>query len=149
MFQIHHLADKTCPIWPLTTGSASSEMRAFLSPPTSLEGEEEEAQEAQGILWTTRLNERGESSSDMLADSHRGPSDTGPLSPLWEKELLEMIFHQGFPRSTTCSICNTIKKKKTYSKTQPCHIKIFQHLSKLYWKVETQELLEPGRQMLQ
>ncbi|KAL0611519.1 hypothetical protein AAY473_018143, partial [Plecturocebus cupreus] len=68
--------------------------------------EEEEAQEAQGLLWTTRLNERGESSSDMLADSHRGPSDTGPLSPLWEKELLEMIFHQGFPRSTTCSICN-------------------------------------------
>ncbi|KAL0611534.1 Melanoma inhibitory activity protein 2 [Plecturocebus cupreus] len=42
------------------------------------EREEEEAQEAQGILWTTRLNERGESSSDMLADSHRGPSDAGP-----------------------------------------------------------------------
>lgn len=31
-------------------------------------------------------NERGEPSSDRLPDPHRPPSDTGSLSPHWDRE---------------------------------------------------------------
>lgn len=31
-------------------------------------------------------NERGELSSDRLTDPHRPPSDTGSLSPPWDRE---------------------------------------------------------------
>ncbi|KAK2101868.1 Melanoma inhibitory activity protein 2, partial [Saguinus oedipus] len=81
---------------PSPLGQPSSEMRAFLSPPISLEGPPRflplltrrggrGSRGPENPLDHQIINERGESSSDMLTHSHRGPSDTGPLSPLWEK----------------------------------------------------------------
>ncbi|XP_014647589.1 PREDICTED: melanoma inhibitory activity protein 3 isoform X1 [Ceratotherium simum simum] len=42
-------------------------------------------------------NERGESSSDRLADPHRAPSDTGSLSPPWDQDRRMMIPPAGQP----------------------------------------------------
>uniref|UniRef100_A0A8B9UFB6 Uncharacterized protein n=1 Tax=Anas zonorhyncha TaxID=75864 RepID=A0A8B9UFB6_9AVES len=99
------------PYGPSPMGRPSSETRAFLSPPTLLEGPlrlspmlpgggggrgsfiptDERKQKAS--------NERGEPSSDRLPDPHRPPSDTGSLSPPWDRERRIILPPPGEPYS--------------------------------------------------
>ncbi|NXG62386.1 CTGE5 factor, partial [Hemiprocne comata] len=84
------------PYGPSPMGRPSSETRAFLSPPTLLEGPLRLSPMlpggggGRGSRGPTAMyeagNERGESSSDRLTDPHRPPSDTGSLSPPWDRE---------------------------------------------------------------
>ncbi|XP_048654597.1 melanoma inhibitory activity protein 2 isoform X3 [Marmota marmota marmota] len=83
-------------------GQPSSERRAFLSPPTLLEGPlrlspllpgggGRGSRGPENPLDHQISNERGESSHDRLTDPHRAPSDTGSLSPPWEQDRRMMI----------------------------------------------------------
>uniref|UniRef100_F7IEC0 Melanoma inhibitory activity protein 2 n=1 Tax=Callithrix jacchus TaxID=9483 RepID=F7IEC0_CALJA len=85
------------PYGPSPLGRPSSETRAFLSPPTLLEGPLRLSPLLPGgggrgprgpgnPLDHQITNERGESSCDRLTDPHRAPSDTGSLSPPWEQD---------------------------------------------------------------
>ncbi|XP_071413981.1 melanoma inhibitory activity protein 2 isoform X2 [Pithys albifrons albifrons] len=84
------------PYGPSPMGRPSSETRAFLSPPTLLEGPLRLSPMLPGggggrgsrgpsAMYETG-SERGELSSDRLTDPHRPPSDTGSLSPPWDRE---------------------------------------------------------------
>ncbi|XP_064427044.1 melanoma inhibitory activity protein 2 isoform X8 [Mirounga angustirostris] len=90
------------PYGPSPLGRPSSETRAFLSPPTLLEGPLRLSPLLPGgggrgsrgpgnPLDHQNTNERGESSCDRLADAHRALSDTGSLSPPWEQDRRMMI----------------------------------------------------------
>ncbi|KGL73632.1 cTAGE family member 5, partial [Tinamus guttatus] len=86
------------PYGPSPMGRPSSETRAFLSPPTLLEGPLRLSPMLPGggggrgsrgpgtTVMYEGNNERGELSSDRLTDPHRPPSDTGSLSPPWDRE---------------------------------------------------------------
>ncbi|XP_072720753.1 melanoma inhibitory activity protein 2 isoform X1 [Ciconia boyciana] len=84
------------PYGPSPMGRPSSETRAFLSPPTLLEGPLRLSPMlpggggGRGSRGPTAMyeagNERGDLSSDRLTDPHRPPSDTGSLSPPWDRE---------------------------------------------------------------
>ncbi|XP_040131022.2 melanoma inhibitory activity protein 2 isoform X4 [Ictidomys tridecemlineatus] len=91
-------------------GRPSSETRAFLSPPTLLEGPlrlspllpgggGRGSRGPENPLDHQFSNERGESSYDRLTDPHRAPSDTGSLSPPWEQDRRMMIPPPGQPYS--------------------------------------------------
>ncbi|KAM4830493.1 melanoma inhibitory activity protein 2 isoform 1-T1 [Urocitellus parryii] len=91
-------------------GRPSSETRAFLSPPTLLEGPlrlspllpgggGRGSRGPENPLDHQISNERGESSYDRLTDPHRAPSDTGSLSPPWEQDRRMMIPPPGQPYS--------------------------------------------------
>ncbi|XP_017807104.3 cTAGE family member 2 [Papio anubis] len=99
--------------WPSSEmGQPSSEMRAFLYPPTLLEGPLRRLPLLPGgggrgpggpenPLDCQMTNERGEASCDRLTSPHRAPSGTGPLSPLWEQDR-RMVFPppgQSYPDS--------------------------------------------------
>ncbi|XP_060614826.2 melanoma inhibitory activity protein 2 isoform X3 [Anolis sagrei] len=83
------------PYGPSPMGRPSSETRAFLSPPTLLEGPLRlspvlpggggRGSRGPGNAYDMG-NERGEMNSDRLPDSHRPPSDTGSLSPPWDRD---------------------------------------------------------------
>ncbi|XP_074959551.1 melanoma inhibitory activity protein 2 isoform X2 [Phalacrocorax aristotelis] len=84
------------PYGPSPMGRPSSETRAFLSPPTLLEGPLRLSPMlpggggGRGSRGPTAMyeagNERGELSSDRLTEPQRPPSDTGSLSPPWDRE---------------------------------------------------------------
>ncbi|XP_053923973.1 melanoma inhibitory activity protein 2 isoform X3 [Cuculus canorus] len=84
------------PYGPSPMGRPSSETRAFLSPPTLLEGPLRLSPMLPGggggrgsrgpAAMNEAGNERGELNSDRLTDPHRPPSDTGSLSPPWDRE---------------------------------------------------------------
>ncbi|XP_055989744.1 melanoma inhibitory activity protein 2 isoform X2 [Sorex fumeus] len=95
------------PYGPSPLGRPSSETRAFLSPPTLLEGPLRLSPLLPGgggrgsrgpgnPLDHHMANERGES-SDRLTDPHRAPSDTGSLSPPWDQDRRMMIPTSGQP----------------------------------------------------
>ncbi|KAF5925839.1 hypothetical protein HPG69_002290, partial [Diceros bicornis minor] len=97
------------PYGPSPLGRPSPETRAFLSPPTLLEGPLRLSPLLPGgggrgsrgpgnPLDQQITNERGESSSDRLADPHRAPSDTGSLSPPWDQDRRMMIPPAGMER---------------------------------------------------
>uniref|UniRef100_Q96PC5-6 Isoform 5 of Melanoma inhibitory activity protein 2 n=2 Tax=Homo sapiens TaxID=9606 RepID=Q96PC5-6 len=90
------------PYGPSPLGWPSSETRAFLSPPTLLEGPLRLSPLLPGgggrgsrgpgnPLDHQITNERGESSCDRLTDPHRAPSDTGSLSPPWDQDRRMMF----------------------------------------------------------
>ncbi|XP_021398402.2 melanoma inhibitory activity protein 2 isoform X1 [Lonchura striata] len=84
------------PYGPSPMGRPSSETRAFLSPPTLLEGPLRLSPMLPGggggrgsrgpAAMYEAGSERGELNPDRLTDPHRPPSDTGSLSPPWERE---------------------------------------------------------------
>ncbi|XP_011219603.2 melanoma inhibitory activity protein 2 isoform X5 [Ailuropoda melanoleuca] len=96
------------PYGPSPLGRPSSETRAFLSPPTLLEGPLRLSPLLPGgggrgsrgpgnPLDHQNTNERGESSCDRLPHAHRAPSDTGSLSPPWEQDRRMMVPPSGQP----------------------------------------------------
>ncbi|NXE86602.1 CTGE5 factor, partial [Menura novaehollandiae] len=96
------------PYGPSPMGRPSSETRAFLSPPTLLEGPLRLSPMlpgggggGRGSRGPTAMyeagSERGELSSDRLTDPHRPPSDTGSLSPPWERERRIILPPPGEP----------------------------------------------------
>lgn len=90
-------------------GRPSSETRAFLSPPTLLEGPLRLSPMLPGAgggrgsrgpgstVMYEASNERGDMSSDRLTDPHRPPSDTGSLSPPWDRERRIILPPSGEP----------------------------------------------------
>ncbi|XP_072862617.1 cTAGE family member 2 isoform X2 [Chlorocebus sabaeus] len=100
------------PYAPSPLGRPSSEMRAFLYPPTLLEGPLRRSPLLPGgggrgpggpgnPLDCQMTNERGEASCGRLTSLHRAPSGSRPLSPLWEEDL-RMVFPppgQSYPDS--------------------------------------------------
>ncbi|XP_062061211.1 melanoma inhibitory activity protein 2 isoform X3 [Lepus europaeus] len=98
------------PYGPSPLGRPSSETRAFLSPPTLLEGPlrlspllpgggGRGSRGPENPLDPPVTNERGDSSCDRFPDPHRAPSDTGSLSPPWEQDRRMMIPPPGQPYS--------------------------------------------------
>ncbi|NWS97895.1 CTGE5 factor, partial [Mionectes macconnelli] len=95
------------PYGPSPMGRPSSETRAFLSPPTLLEGPLRLSPMLPGggggrgsrgpPAMYEAGSERGELSSDRLTDPHRPPSDTGSLSPPWERERRIILPPPGEP----------------------------------------------------
>ncbi|XP_069640031.1 melanoma inhibitory activity protein 2 isoform X3 [Haliaeetus albicilla] len=95
------------PYGPSPMGRPSSETRAFLSPPTLLEGPLRLSPMlpggggGRGSRGPTAMyeggNEGGELSSDRLTDPHRPPSDTGSLSPPWDRERRIILPPPGEP----------------------------------------------------
>ncbi|XP_034624459.1 melanoma inhibitory activity protein 2 isoform X4 [Trachemys scripta elegans] len=96
------------PYGPSPMGRPSSETRAFLSPPTLLEGPlrlspmlpgggGRGSRGAGNPAMYESANERGELSSDRLSDPHRAPSDTGSLSPPWDRDHRIMLPSSGQP----------------------------------------------------
>ncbi|NXF05395.1 CTGE5 factor, partial [Smithornis capensis] len=95
------------PYGPSPMGRPSSETRAFLSPPTLLEGPLRLSPMLPGggggrgsrgpSAVYEASSERGELSSDRLTDPHRPPSDTGSLSPPWDRERRIMLPPPGEP----------------------------------------------------
>ncbi|XP_043405864.1 melanoma inhibitory activity protein 2 isoform X1 [Chelonia mydas] len=96
------------PYGPSPMGRPSSETRAFLSPPTLLEGPlrlspmlpgggGRGSRGAGNPAMYEAANERGELSSDRLSDPHRAPSDTGSLSPPWDRDRRIMLPSSGQP----------------------------------------------------
>ncbi|NXK92364.1 CTGE5 factor, partial [Formicarius rufipectus] len=96
------------PYGPSPMGRPSSETRAFLSPPTLLEGPLRLSPMLPGgggggrgsrgpSAMYEAGSERGELSSDRLTDSHRPPSDTGSLSPPWDRERRIILPPPGEP----------------------------------------------------
>ncbi|KAM9645873.1 melanoma inhibitory activity protein 2 isoform 2-T2 [Trichechus inunguis] len=94
------------PYGPSPLGRPSPETRAFLSPPTLLEGPlrlspllpgggGRDSRGPGNLLDHQITNERGESSYDRLFGPHRAPSDTGSLSPPWEQDRKMMILPSG------------------------------------------------------
>ncbi|XP_027527066.1 endoplasmic reticulum export factor CTAGE5 isoform X4 [Neopelma chrysocephalum] len=94
------------PYGPSPMGRPSSETRAFLSPPTLLEGPLRLSpmlpgggggRGSRGPSAMYEGSERGELISDRLTDPHRPPSDTGSLSPPWERERRIILPPPGEP----------------------------------------------------
>ncbi|NXB81058.1 CTGE5 factor, partial [Donacobius atricapilla] len=95
------------PYGPSPMGRPSSETRVFLSPPTLLEGPLRLSPMlpggggGRGSRGPTAMyeagSERGELNSDRSADPHRPPSDTGSLSPPWERERRIILPPPGEP----------------------------------------------------
>ncbi|XP_040824455.1 melanoma inhibitory activity protein 2 isoform X7 [Ochotona curzoniae] len=96
------------PYGPSPLGRPSSETRAFLSPPTLLEGPlrlspllpgggGRGSRGPENSLDPPITSERGESSYDKYSDPHREPSDTGSLSPPWEQDRRMTIPPPGQP----------------------------------------------------
>ncbi|KAM6445764.1 melanoma inhibitory activity protein 2 isoform 3-T3 [Rhynochetos jubatus] len=96
------------PYGPSPMGRPSSETRAFLSPPTLLEGPLRLSPMlpgggggGRGSRGPTAMyeagNERGELGVDRLTDPHRPPSDTGSLSPPWDRERRIILPPPGEP----------------------------------------------------
>ncbi|NXX89265.1 CTGE5 factor, partial [Centropus bengalensis] len=94
------------PYGPSPMGRPSSETRAFLSPPTLLEGPLRLSPMlpgggGRGSRGPTAMHEagseRGEMNSDRLTDPHRPPSDTGSLSPPWDRERRILLPPPGEP----------------------------------------------------
>ncbi|NXD59108.1 CTGE5 factor, partial [Corvus moneduloides] len=97
------------PYGPSPMGRPSSETRTFLSPPTLLEGPLRLSPMlpggggggGRGSRGPTAVyeagSERGELNSDTLTDPHRPPSDTGSLSPPWERERRIILPPPGEP----------------------------------------------------
>ncbi|NXO66373.1 CTGE5 factor, partial [Phainopepla nitens] len=95
------------PYGPSPMGRPSSETRAFLSPPTLLEGPLRLSPMlpggggGRGSRGPTAMyeagSERGELNSDRFPDPHRPPSDTGSLSPPWERERRIILPPPGEP----------------------------------------------------
>ncbi|NXK58101.1 CTGE5 factor, partial [Sylvietta virens] len=95
------------PYGPSPMGRPSSETRAFLSPPTLLEGPLRLSPMlpggggGRGSRGPTAMyeagSERRELNSDRLTDPHRPPSDTGSLSPPWERERRIILPPPGEP----------------------------------------------------
>ncbi|NWZ76270.1 CTGE5 factor, partial [Poecile atricapillus] len=95
------------PYGPSPMGRPSSETRAFLSPPTLLEGPLRLSPMLPGggggrgsrgpAAMYEAGSERGELNSDRLTDPHRPPSDTGSLSPPWERERRIILPPPGEP----------------------------------------------------
>ncbi|NWR96751.1 CTGE5 factor, partial [Motacilla alba] len=95
------------PYGPSPMGRPSSETRAFLSPPTLLEGPLRLSPMlpggggGRGSRGPTAMyeagSERGELNCDRLTDPHRPPSDTGSLSPPWERERRIVLPPPGEP----------------------------------------------------
>ncbi|NXT80864.1 MIA2 protein, partial [Zapornia atra] len=96
------------PYGPSPMGRPSSETRAFLSPPTLLEGPLRLSPMLPGgggggrgsrgpSAMYESSSERGELSSDRLTDPHRPPSDTGSLSPPWDRERRIILPPPGEP----------------------------------------------------
>ncbi|KAM4777749.1 melanoma inhibitory activity protein 2 isoform 1-T1 [Cyanocitta cristata] len=96
------------PYGPSPMGRPSSETRTFLSPPTLLEGPLRLSPMlpgggggGRGSRGPTAMyeagSERGELNSDRLTDPHRPPSDTGSLSPPWERERRIILPPPGEP----------------------------------------------------
>ncbi|XP_017597404.1 PREDICTED: cTAGE family member 5 isoform X1 [Corvus brachyrhynchos] len=97
------------PYGPSPMGRPSSETRTFLSPPTLLEGPLRLSPMlpggggggGRGSRGPTAVyeagSERGELNSDRLTDPHRPPSDTGSLSPPWERERRIILPPPGEP----------------------------------------------------
>ncbi|NXI20805.1 CTGE5 factor, partial [Sterrhoptilus dennistouni] len=95
------------PYGPSPMGRPSSETRAFLSPPTLLEGPLRLSPMLPGggggrgsrgpTVMYEAGSERGELNSDRLTDPHRPPSDTGSLSPPWERERRIVLPPPGEP----------------------------------------------------
>ncbi|XP_032087074.1 melanoma inhibitory activity protein 2 isoform X2 [Thamnophis elegans] len=94
------------PYGPSPMGRPSSETRAFLSPPTLLEGplRLSPVLPGGGGRGSRRLgnpgiievgNERGELNTSRLSDPHRPPSDTGSLSPPWDRDHRVILPHPG------------------------------------------------------
>ncbi|XP_076982994.1 melanoma inhibitory activity protein 2 isoform X2 [Tamandua tetradactyla] len=94
------------PYGPSSLGRPSSETRAFLSPPTLLEGPlrvspllpgggGRGSRGPENPLDHQITNERGESSSDRLPDPRRASSDTGSLSPPWAQDRRMKILPSG------------------------------------------------------
>ncbi|XP_054826384.1 melanoma inhibitory activity protein 2 isoform X2 [Eublepharis macularius] len=96
------------PYGPSPMGRPSSETRAFLSPPTLLEGplrlspvlpggggRGSRGPGNAGIYEAG--NEREELSSDRLSNPHRPPSDSGSLSPPWDRDRRIMPLPAGQP----------------------------------------------------
>nr|XP_045010194.1 melanoma inhibitory activity protein 2 isoform X3 [Jaculus jaculus] len=90
------------PYGPSPLGRPSSETRAFLSPPTLLEGPlrlspllpgggGRGSRGPENPLDHQISNERGDSSYDRLSDPHRALSDTGSLSPPWDQDRRMMV----------------------------------------------------------
>ncbi|XP_074852914.1 melanoma inhibitory activity protein 2 isoform X2 [Carettochelys insculpta] len=85
------------PYGPSPMGRPSSETRAFLSPPTLLEGPlrlspmlpgggGRGSRGAGNPAMYEAANERGDLSTERLSDPPRAPSDTGSLSPPWDRD---------------------------------------------------------------
>ncbi|XP_067389826.1 melanoma inhibitory activity protein 2 isoform X4 [Emydura macquarii macquarii] len=96
------------PYGPSPMGRPPSETRAFLSPPTLLEGPlrlspmlpgggGRGSRGAGNPAMYEAANERGELSSDRLSDPHRAPSDTGSLSPPWDRDRKIILPPSGQP----------------------------------------------------
>ncbi|KAM4898700.1 melanoma inhibitory activity protein 2 [Sylvia borin] len=95
------------PYGPSPMGRPSSETRAFLSPPTLLEGPLRLSPMlpggggGRGSRGPTAMyeagSERGELNSERLTDPHRPPSDTGSLSPPWERDRRIILPPPGEP----------------------------------------------------
>ncbi|NWZ94434.1 CTGE5 factor, partial [Nesospiza acunhae] len=94
------------PYGPSPMGRPSSETRAFLSPPTLLEGPLRLSPMlpggggGRGSRGPTAMYEVGserELNSDRLTDPHRPASDTGSLSPPWERERRIILPPPGEP----------------------------------------------------
>ncbi|XP_063146143.1 melanoma inhibitory activity protein 2 isoform X2 [Candoia aspera] len=89
------------PYGPSPMGRPSSETRAFLSPPTLLEGPLRlspvlPGSRGLGNPGTPEVgNERGELNTNRLSDPHRPPSDTGSLSPPWDRDHRVILPHSG------------------------------------------------------
>ncbi|XP_070796732.1 melanoma inhibitory activity protein 2 [Pituophis catenifer annectens] len=94
------------PYGPSPMGRPSSETRAFLSPPTLLEGPLRlspvlpggggRGSRGLGNPGITEVgNERGELNASRLSDPHRPPSDTGSLSPPWDRDHRVILPHPG------------------------------------------------------
>ncbi|XP_048340823.1 melanoma inhibitory activity protein 2 isoform X2 [Sphaerodactylus townsendi] len=96
------------PYGPSPMGRPSSETRAFLSPPTLLEGPLRLSPVLPGgggrgsrgpgnAAMYEPGNEREEPSSDRLPNPHRPPSDSGSLSPPWDRDRRIMPLPAGQP----------------------------------------------------
>ncbi|XP_053422988.1 melanoma inhibitory activity protein 2-like [Nycticebus coucang] len=90
------------PYGPSPLGRPSSETRAFLSPPTLLEGSlrlspllpaggRRGSRGPGNPLDPQITSERGEPNCDRLIDPHRAPSGTGSLSSPWEQDHKMMV----------------------------------------------------------
>ncbi|KFO87118.1 cTAGE family member 5, partial [Buceros rhinoceros silvestris] len=80
------------PYGPSPMGRPSSETRAFLSPPPLLEGPLRLSPMlpggggGRGSRGPTAMFEAGNERGELSSDPHRPPSDTGSLSPPWDRE---------------------------------------------------------------
>ncbi|KAM9554450.1 melanoma inhibitory activity protein 2 isoform 2-T2 [Guaruba guarouba] len=89
------------PYGPSPMGRPSSETRAFLSPPTLLEGPLRLSpmlpgggggRGSRGPMY-----EAGDERGELSSDPHRPPSDTGSLSPPWDRERRLLLPPPGEP----------------------------------------------------